>query len=390
MITRSDIEKIQSISFEKAKRLIGSIFVRKDGRKFKWDGKKYVYLSEKAHQEHVKQQGVVEKPKVEEKKQETKEKSIHQQIDMLMPKIFRQVQKDFGGKAEDWSTISGAEFNDGLCYIFAEIVSENIKNAKYKFAKEDYPDLKFENLNHAFVQIGNKYYDFEARDGVDKPEDLPFFKRQDPLKSTKKINYTKDTGLIKAKKEDPNFDDYREEAESLSKKDSVNIGKYRGDIYNSINYSLRKDQKNSLHSEENQVINSLNKGFKTFKLKKDTTLYRGMSLDKRNSFLLNELKNNEYINLKGIVSTSLDKRVAEVDNNRDEGTDILLTIKCKKGSSFIPLSMFAESRFSKKDYEMDEYVLPHNSKFKIVNRKEVEKNFYEMTLELIEDEEKTA
>ena len=39
---------------------------------------------------------------------------------------------------------------------------------------------------------------------------------------------------------------------------------------------------------------------------------------------------------------------------------------------------------------MDEYVLPHNSKFKIVNRKEVEKNFYEMTLELIEDEEKTA
>lgn len=76
------------------------------------------------------------------------------------------------------------EFNNGACTSFAYHFGEKIKSSTICDSTELYDDIKrfipayeYGNHYHCFLFINGKYYDFESLTGVNKLNEMPFFKR---------------------------------------------------------------------------------------------------------------------------------------------------------------------------------------------------------------------
>lgn len=68
------------------------------------------------------------------------------------------------------------DINNGLCDCFATDIEKDVTEAIGLWLEEI--DSKYEDLSHCVIVYQGRYYDAECPDGVEKVEELPFFKNK--------------------------------------------------------------------------------------------------------------------------------------------------------------------------------------------------------------------
>jgi hypothetical protein len=107
-------------------------------------------------------------------------KAVSALIASHMTDVYEAIKKDTNVTDEYLGQLSPSEFNVGFCDYFAEIIApmiggEHETTAKYKKQLKAAGIEKPE--DHSFINRDGRFYDFEAKQGVDAIELLPFYKR---------------------------------------------------------------------------------------------------------------------------------------------------------------------------------------------------------------------
>jgi hypothetical protein len=88
-------------------------------------------------------------------------------IQRIFPKFKEIVKTKYNISNDELFNMIPKEINEGFCDAFSEAISEI-----YGGVIEGSDDVA-----HSYVQLNGKYYDAEALNGVNEPEELPYFKR---------------------------------------------------------------------------------------------------------------------------------------------------------------------------------------------------------------------
>lgn len=286
-----------------------------------------------------------------------------------MDNNFEKGKKAEIGETHIWNNVPMIKTVNGWVPVNKHTKTKKIEENKnnIKSNKNDSLKIKKEKLE----LFAKKEKDSTLKNVVNKSGDeILVSVALNELNERKKKEILSDTSFLKFDNYDDfmrdlYFQQYKDDAEKLSKEEISSLEEYQYLEGYAINRYLRCPEEEEYQNMKKNIknIKNIDSAFSKFKLKHNIETKRIIS---SRVDIFNKFKEGDIFSDKGFVSSTIDKDV--LFNFGDTKKDIILTIRLLKGMNCIPMNSI---NLNSGDFnDESEFLTPRDTKFKVILKDE--------------------